>query len=243
MKKINSHKEFILRDSEHDYFIRRIGLMALLKPEFDYNVHNLKSGYRLFIQYKYTCRIQKLAGRCFMWNCASSTSDSVEVRILNCDSNEDFSYFGNPKFDSIAGAIFITDKGVVTYGDTWIGAVKISGEHVVCMAYVCGLFVSEFRIPSKTFDRLFGLKENFPKQYDEIFGKTEEVKLVQEENDLVEKAKRNVELYIDSVYSTRHKVEQATGLIKGALIEIEERKRDLNIILSQLNNMYYKLTP
>ena len=28
-EKINQHKEFVLRDSEHDYFIRRIGTMTM----------------------------------------------------------------------------------------------------------------------------------------------------------------------------------------------------------------------
>ena len=97
---------------------------------------------------------------------------------------------------------------------------------------LCGSIVSFFRIPAEVFDRFFGLKENFQDLYENQ---------VEEKNDIVEKAKRNVELYIDSIYSTRHKVEQATSLIKGALIEIEERKRDLNIILSELNNTYYKL--
>lgn len=159
--------------SVRDYFIYRSDSTKIFEQLVDSHLYFRKNAYRLCIQYKDTHPVENVAGRCFMWNCASATSNSVEVRILNCDSNEDFSYFGyfgDPVFDSIAGAIFITDKGVVTYGDTWIEAVEISGEHVVCNAYVCGRFVSKFRIPSKTFDHLFGLKENFPKQYDEIFG-------------------------------------------------------------------------
>ena len=214
--KINSHKEFFLLDSEHDYVIKRIGSMDMLESEFDYNVRYLKSGYRLFIQYKDACRIQKLAGRCYMWVSTSLTSYSTEVRILNCDSNEDFSYFGyfRPVFDSIAGAIFITDKYVVTYGDTWIDAVEVSGEHVVCKAYVCGRFVSEFRIPAEVFDRLFGLKENFPKQYE---------KPVKMENDLIEEAKRSVELCKNLLYSTKRVIDRTVDLIQGAIIEIEDR--------------------
>ena len=240
-EKINSHQEFVLRDQKCDYFIERIGSMGRLKPEFDYNVHNLKSGYRLFIQYKYTCRIQKLAGRCFMWVRTSSTSYSIEVRILKCDSNEDFSYFGDPVFDSIAGAIFITDNGVVTYGDTWIDAVEISGEHVVCNAYVCGLFVSKYRIPAEVFDRLFGLKENFPEQYEKVFGKAEDATHVQEENDLIEEAKRNIESCWNLLGTNACQLERAMDTIKCALIDIEDQKCELDDMLSKLDNTLRKL--
>ena len=170
-EKINCGTGHILFDQ--DYLIYRAEAMKEFERLIDSDLFFRKNAYRLCIQYKDTHPVENVAGRCFMWNCASATNDSVEVRILNCDSNEDFSYFGyfgDPVFDSIAGAIFITDKYVVTYGDTWIEAVEISGEHVVCKAYVCGRFVSEFKIPAETFDRFFGLKENFPKQYDEIFG-------------------------------------------------------------------------
>ena len=181
-EKINCGTGHILFDQ--DYLIYREKSMKLFKQLIDSHLYFLTNTYRLCIQYKDTHPVENVAGRCFMWNRASSTSDSVEVRILNCDSNEDFSYFGyfvDPVFDSIAGAIFITDKGVVTYGDTWIEAVEISGEHVVCKAYVCGRFVSEFKIPSEVFDRHFGLKENFPEQYEKVFGKTEEAKPVKVE--------------------------------------------------------------
>lgn len=163
-EKINSHKELFLLDSE-DYVIKRVATMDMLESEFDYNMRYLKIDYRLFIQYKDTCRAQEMAGRCCMWSCTSNT---------RCG-------FGNPKFDYIAGAVLITDKYVLTYGDTWFEAVDLEEKHVVCKAYVCGRFVSEFRIPAEVFDRLFGLKENFPKKYEDVFGKTEDAKPVQEE--------------------------------------------------------------
>lgn len=231
-EKINSHKEFVLRDMEHDYFIRRIGSMTMLKREFDYNVNYLKSGYRLFIQYKDTCREQKLAGRCFMWACTSNTSGISDVQRLCVD--EDIDNVGNPIFNYIDGAVLISEKGVITYGDVQIEADCISQDkkHVVCDVSLCGSLVSSFEIPAEVFDHFFGLEENFS-ELDEEQVKTE--------NDLIEKAKRNVELYIDSLYSTRHKVEQVSGLIQGALIDIEKRRRELNAILSELNNTYYKL--
>ena len=247
-EKINSHVAFVLRDSEHNYFIQKSDSME----EFERNVeclHFRKDPYRLYIQYKDAHPVESMAGHCFRWECVSPTRKRLNVRCLDCDSND---YFVDPRFDFITGAIFITDKYVVTYGDTWIEAVEISGEHVVCKAYVCGRFVSEFRIPAETFDRLFGLKENFPEQYEKVFGKTEDAKPVQEENDLIEEAKRNVELCKNSLYSTKRVInravdlmqgaiieiedrsDQAVDLIKGALIEIEDRKRELDDTIDKL---------
>ena len=158
-EKINQHKEFVLRDSEHDYVLERIGSMERLKLEFDYISHFLEINYRLFIQYNCTHRVKKLAGRCFMWSCTSNARGGGDVRnlCLDRDGNKDLDNFGNPKFDYIAGAVLITDKYVLTYGDTWFEAVDLEEKHVVCKAYVCGRFVSEFRIPAETFDSLFGL--------------------------------------------------------------------------------------
>lgn len=187
--KINSHKEFFLLDSEHDYVIKRIGSMDMLKSEFDYNVHYLKSGYRLFIQYKDTCRVQKMAGRCFVWSCTSNTRGISDVRrfCLDLDADEDIDNVGNPIFNSIAGAVLISEKGVITYGDTWFETFDLEKNYVNCCAYICGRMASGFRIPSEAFDILFGLKENFPKQYENVFGKTEDAKHVQDETPQNEK--------------------------------------------------------
>ena len=160
-EKINSHVAFVLRDSEHNYFIQKSDSME----EFEQNVeclHFRKDAYRLYIQYKDAHPVESMAGHCFRWECVSPTRKRLNVRCLDCDSND---YFGDPRFDFIAGAIFIADKYVVMYGDTWIEAVDLEEKHVVCKAYVCGRFVSKFRIPAEVFDRLCGLKENFPMQY------------------------------------------------------------------------------
>ena len=195
--------------------------------------------YRLFIQYKTTHRAKKIAGRCFLWDNShgdhmSDPGNGIELRSLNDASQDDCEVFCKLRFDGMESAVLITDRYVFVYGDVQIEADDISRDkkHVICTVSLRGFIVSIFRIPAEVFDRLFGLNENFPK-LDE--------KPVKKEKDLIDEAKRNVELYIDSLYSTRQKVEQATGLIQGALIEIEERKRNLNIILSELNNTYYKL--
>ena len=181
-EKINSHKELFLLDSE-DYVIKRVVTMDMLESEFDYNMRYLKIGYSLFIQYKDTCRAQGMGGRCYMWSCTSNARCGGDVRKLCLDraGNGDLDNFGNPKFDYIDGAVLITDKYVVTYGDTWFKAIDLEEKYVVCNAYVCGRFVSKFRIPAEVFDRLFGLKENFPEQYEKVFGKTEDAKPVRVE--------------------------------------------------------------
>ena len=153
--------------------------------------------------------------------------NGIELRSLNDASQDDCEGFCNPRFDGVSAAILISDQYVFVYGDVQIDADDITKDkkHVVCTVSLCGSIVSFFKIPAEVFDRVFGLKENFHEQYE---------KQVEEKNNLIEEAKRNVELYIDSIYSTMHKVEQATGLIKGALIEIEDRKRELDDMLDKL---------
>ena len=236
-EKVNCGIGYILNSKE--FFIYRTGTIKEFARMIHDELYLLTNTYRLFIQYKTTHRAKKVAGRCFLWDNShgehmKDPGNGIELRSINDASQDDCEGFGNPRFDSMESAILITDSYVFVYGDVKIEVDDVTKDkkHVICTVSLCGSIVSCFRIPAEVFDRCFGLKENFPDLYE---------KQVEENNDLVEKAKRNVELYIDSVYSTRHKVEKATGLIKGALIEIEERKRELNIILSELNNMYYKL--
>ena len=236
-EKINCGTGRILRDQEYNYFIQKSDSIE----EFERNIDCLqfrKDPYRLYIQYKDAHPVESIAGHCFRWECVSKTRNIAHVRCLDCDSNE---YFGDPRFDYITGAIFITDKYVVTYGDTWIEAVEISGEHVVCKAYVCGRFVSEFRIPAKAFDRLFGLKENLPEQYEKVFGKAEDAKPVQEENDLIEEAKRNIESCMNLLDTNECQLGRAMDAIKAALMDIEDQKCELVDILTKLDDTLRKL--
>lgn len=236
-EKINSYKEFVLCDTDSKYFIERIGSMERLKLEFDYISHFHESSYRLVIQYKDTYRVQKMAGRCFVWSCTSNTKGGCNVRnlCLDRDGNEDLDNFGNPRFEYISGAVLILDKGIYVYGDTWFETVDLEKKHVVCNAYVCGRFVSGFRIPSEAFDLFFGLKENFPKQYEKVFGKTEDAKPVQEENDPIEEAKRSIELCKNSLITNKYRLEKAVHLIQGAL-------EDFDVKWHELDNTLYKLT-
>lgn len=236
-EKINSHKKFFLFADGYDYFIERVGSMCQLEREFDYRLKVLKGGCRLFIQYKNTCRVQKMAGKCFMWAYTSNTIGSYDVRnlCLDRDGNEDLDNFGNPIFDYIDGAVLILDKDVYAYGDTRFETVDLKKEYVVCDAFVCGCMVSKFRIPAEVFDRIFGLKENFPMQYEKVFGKTEDAKPVQEENDPIEEAKRSIELCKNSLITNKYRLEKAVHLIQGAL-------EDFDVKWHELDNTLYKLT-
>lgn len=224
-EKINSHKKFFLFADGYDYFIERVGSMCQLEREFDYRLKVLKGGCRLFIQYKNTCRVQKMAGKCFMWAYTSNTIGSYDVRnlCLDRDGNEDLDNFGNPIFNYIDGAVLILDKDVYAYGDTWFETVDLEKNYVTCCAHICGRMVSKFRIPAEVFDRIFGLKENFPMQYEKVFGKTDDANPVQDENDLIDKAKRNVEWCKNSLYLTKQVIDRAVDLMQGAIIEIEDR--------------------
>ena len=233
-EKINSHKKFVLCDIDSKYFIERIGSMERLELEFDYISHFLESSYRLIIQYKDTYRVQKMADRCFMWAYTSNTIGGYDVRnlCLDRDGGEDLDNFCNPRFEYISGAVLILDKGIYVYGDTWFETVDLEKKHVVCNAYVCGRFVSKFRIPAEVFDRLFGLKENFPKQYE---------KQVEEENDLIKEARRNIKSCKNLLDANACQLERASDAIKLALMDIEDQKCELDDTLAKLDDTLRKL--
>lgn len=190
--------------NSQEFFIYR----SLAIEEFARMIHDdlylLTNTYRLFIQYKTNHRAKKMAGRCFLWDNShgdhmADPGNGIELRSLNDASQDDCEGFGNPRFDGVSSAILIADSYVFAYGDVKIEADNITQDkkHIICTVSLCGFIVSFFRIPAEVFDSCFGLKENFPDLYE---------KQVKTENDLIEEAKRNVELYMDSIYSTRHKV-------------------------------------
>lgn len=199
----------------------------------------LKNPYRLFIQYKTTHRAKKMAGRCFLWDNShgdhmADPGNGIELRSLNDASQDDCEGFGNPRFDGMESAILITDRYVFVYGDVQIEADDISKDkkHVVCTVSLCGSIVSFFRIPAEVFDSFFGLKENFPDQY---------AKPVQEENDLIEEAKRNIESCMNLLDTHECQLERAMDAIKVALMDIEDQKCELGDMLSKLDDTLRKL--
>lgn len=174
------------------FFIHRSGTIKEFARMIHDELYLLKNTYRLFIQYKTTHRAKKMAGRCFLWDNShgyhmADPGNGIELRSLNDASQDDCEGFCRPRFDAVSSAIFIADRYVFVYGDAKIDVDNITKDkkHIICTVSLCGFIVSCFRIPSEVFDRCFGLKENFPKQYE---------KQVEEEKDLIEEAKRNIEL-------------------------------------------------
>ena len=112
-----------------------------------------------------------------------------------------------------------------------IGYIQNSKEFLI---YRRESIVPCFRIPAEVFEHFFGLKENFPKQYEKVFGKTEDAKPVQEENDLIEEAKRNIESCMNLLDTHECQLERAMDAIKLALIDIEDQKCELSDMLRKL---------
>lgn len=228
---------YILNSQE--FFIYRTGTIKEFARMIHDDLYLLTNTYRLFIQYKTTHRAKKLAGRCFLWDNShgdhmADPGNGIELRSLNDASQDDCEGFGNPRFDGMESAILIADRYVVIYGDVQIEADDITKDkkHVYCYVSFCGSMVSNFRIPAEVFDSFFGLKENFPDQYE---------KPVQEENDLVEKAKRNIESCMNLLDTHECQLERAMDAIKMALIDIDDQKYELGVMLSKLDNALRKL--
>ena len=160
--------------------------------------------------------------------------NGIELRSLNDASKDDCEGFGNPRFDGMESAILISDQHVVMYGDVQIEAAVISldKKHVYCDVSLCGSFVSNFRIPSEVFDRHFGLQENFSEQYE---------KQVEDKNDPIEEAKRNIESCMNLLDTNGCQLERAMDAIKAALMDIEDQKCELGVMLSKLDNTLRKL--
>ena len=239
-EKVNRGIGYILNSQE--FFIYRTRTINEFARMIHDELYLLTNTYRLFIQYKTTHRAKKIAGRCFLWDNShgdhmADPGNGIELRSLNDASQDDFEGFGNPRFDGIESAILITDQYVFVYGDVKIEADGISQDkkHVVCNVSLCGSIVSCFRIPAEVFDLIFGLKENFPEQDEKVFGKAEDANPVQEENDLIEEAKRNIESCMNLLDTNECQLERAMDAIKAALMDIEDQKCDLD-------NMLYKLT-
>lgn len=231
-EKVNRGIGYIMNSQE--FFIYRSWAIKEFARMIHDDLYLLTNPYRLFIQYKTTHRAKKIAGRCFLWDNShedhmADPGNGIELRSLNDASQDDCEGFGKPRFDGVLSAILITDSYVFMYGDVQIEADDISKDkkHVICTVSLCGFIVSFFRIPAKVFDRLFGLKENFPKQYE---------KPVQEENELIEEAKRNIELCKDSLCSTKQMIERLIDLTKCALIDIEDREFELDDMLNKLTH-------
>lgn len=237
---------YILNSQE--FFIYRSGTIKEFARMIHDELYLLTNTYRLFIQYKTTHRAKKMAGRCFLWDNShgdhmADPGNGIELRSINDASQDDCEGFCRPRFDGVSSAILIADRYIFAYGDVQIEADGISQDkkHVVCNVSLCGSIVSGFRIPAEGFDLIFGLKENFPEQDEKVFGKAEDAKPVQEENDLIEEAKRNIESCMNLLDTNECQLERAMDAIKAALMDIEDQKCELVVMLSKLDDTLRKL--
>ena len=106
--------------------------------------------YRLFISYKDTHRVKKLAGRCFMWDETEETRNGVVV-----ETGEQG--YGKPRFDGVWAALFPTDECVVAFGDARLIAEEIGeiGKDVLCTVYLRGRLTAQFKMCWQIFNRIF----------------------------------------------------------------------------------------
>ena len=236
-EKVNRGIGYSLNSQE--FFIYRTGTVKEFARMIHDDLYLLTNTYRLFIQYKTTHRVKKVAGRCFLWDNShgdhmADPGNGIELRNMKDASQDNCEGFGNPRFDGMESAILIADRYVFMYGDVQIEAFDITQDkkHVICTASLCGSLVSSFGIPAEVFDRIFGLKENFPEQYE---------KQVEEENDLIEEAKRNIESCMNLLDTNECQLERAMDAIKEALMDIEDQKCELGDILTKLDDTLRKL--
>ncbi len=125
--------------------------------------------YRLFISYKCRHRIKKVAGRCFMWDETEETRNGIDV-----ESGEQG--FGEPRFYGVWAALFITDDGIVAFGDVRLIAeeeVGRGGEDILCNVYLRGRLAEQFKMRWETFNRIFtqGWQVNRKRELDDMIDK------------------------------------------------------------------------
>lgn len=117
--------------------------VALSKPE---------KPYRLFISYKCRHRVKKVAGRVFMWDETEETHNGIDV-----ESGEQG--FGEPRFDGVWAALFITDECIVAFGDARLIAeeeeVGRGRKDILCTVYLRGRLAEQFKMRWEIFNSIF----------------------------------------------------------------------------------------
>lgn len=107
--------------------------------------------YRLFISYKNRHRIKKVSGRCFMWDETEETRNGIDV-----ESGEQG--FGEPRFDGVLAALFITDECIVAFGLARLTAEEEIGrgeKDILCRVYLSGRLTEQFEMRREIFLRFF----------------------------------------------------------------------------------------
>ena len=123
------------------------GFERIIRPLLEHH----EKPYRLFISYKCRHRVKKVAGRLFMWDETEETRNGIDV-----ESGEQG--FGEPRFDGVWAALFITDECVVVFGDARLIAeeeVGQGGKDILCTVYLRGRLAEQFKMRRKIFLRFF----------------------------------------------------------------------------------------
>ena len=110
-----------------------------------------EKSYRLFISYKNRHRVKGMAGRIFMWDETEETRNGIDV-----ESGEQG--FGEPRFDGVFAALFITDECIVAFGDARFIAeeeVGRAGKDILCAVYLRGRLAEQFKMRRTIFLRIF----------------------------------------------------------------------------------------
>ena len=148
-EKVNRGIGYSLNSQE--LFIYRTGTIKEFARMIHDELYLLTNTYRLFIQYKTTHRVKKVAGRCFLWDETEETRNGIDV-----ESGEQG--FGEPRFDGVWAALFITDERIVAFGDARLIADEEIGrgeKEILCRVYLRGRLAEQFKMRRKIFDRIF----------------------------------------------------------------------------------------
>ena len=123
------------------------GFERIIRPILEHH----EKPYRLFISYKCRHRVKKMAGRVFMWDETEETRNGIDV-----ESGEQG--FGEPRFDGVWAALFITDECIVAFGDARLIAEEEIGrgeEEILCTVYLRGRLAEQFKMRRDIFHRFF----------------------------------------------------------------------------------------
>lgn len=147
---VNSNDHFTYHSKER--IVYRVKLARTFGRMIGGTLYHPEKPYRLFIAYKDTHRVKRLAGRCFVWDETEETRRGIDV-----ESGEQG--FGAPRFDGMLAAVFLTDKCVIVFGDARIETSYIGrgGKRVRCKVYLRGRLATHFTLRSEVFDRIVAL--------------------------------------------------------------------------------------
>ena len=107
--------------------------------------------YRLFMSYKNRHRVKRMAGRLFVGHETEPTRNGAGV-----ESGEQG--LGEPSCHGAWAALFVTDDGIVAFGDARLVAeeeIGRCGKEMLCNVYLRGRLAEQFIMRRKIFDRIF----------------------------------------------------------------------------------------